>query len=65
MRKYLHIYHFFLCVEEGSTGMTSPGLQHAGKVGLEAFKIIQSNSGYSGFALKPASYDNSTRIITV
>ena len=44
--------------------MTSPGLQHTGEVGLEAIKIIQSNSGYSGFALKSTSYDNSPRIIT-
>ena len=44
--------------------MTSPGLQHAGEVGLEAVKIIQSNSGYSSSALKPASYNNSPRIIT-
>ena len=34
-----HIYHFLLYIEEGSTGMTSPGLQHAGEVGLEALKI--------------------------
>ena len=59
-----HVYPFFLCIDERGTGMTSPGLQHAGQVRLEASKIVQTDSVHSGSTVKPTSYNNSTRIIS-